>query len=133
MKVVTTSSSLIFQSLSLPLFHRFLLDYDLSLQQMDVRSLEKQKSRNSVLVDCRKFSTNDNFSASYLFSPCSKSRFSPLKYGFSYPLFVTSFHMVVQFILSSATLTLSHRCCGIELVPRRVNGGRASPTLKDWR
>lgn len=53
--------------------------------------------------------------------------FSKKRYGFSYPLFVTSMHMIVQFALSSAALALFK-----DIAPRGRNGKRARPNAKDW-
>lgn len=53
--------------------------------------------------------------------------FSKKRYGFSYPLFVTSMHMLVQFALSSAALALFK-----DVAPRGRNGKRARPNAADW-
>ncbi|PWN43683.1 TPT-domain-containing protein [Ceraceosorus guamensis] len=53
--------------------------------------------------------------------------FSKKRYGFSYPLFVTSMHMLVQFALSSLLLSL----CS-SWVPRTRSGKRARPAARDW-
>ncbi|PWN47219.1 TPT-domain-containing protein [Violaceomyces palustris] len=65
---------------------------------------------------------------STLISVYNKWMFSKGHYNFSYPLFVTSCHMVMQFGLSSIALSL----CDRKLIPRRHNGTRARPSGYDW-
>ncbi|KAL9934898.1 hypothetical protein V8E36_005974 [Tilletia maclaganii] len=68
----------------------------------------------------------------YLFSTLislyNKWMFDKKHYNFAYPLFVTSFHMVVQAILSSLALCIFQR----QLVVRRPNGRRERPSFSDW-
>lgn len=56
--------------------------------------------------------------------------FSPKHYNFSYPLFVSSMHMTLQFALSGLLLI---SCWGEQIVPRDpATGKRLRPTLSDW-
>lgn len=56
--------------------------------------------------------------------------FSRKRTNFSYPLFTTSIHMVVQFILSSLVMFCFRR--NRKIVPRRRNGKRARPSMQDY-
>ncbi|SJX65560.1 related to YMD8-putative nucleotide sugar transporter [Sporisorium reilianum f. sp. reilianum] len=67
------------------------------------------------------------YTFSTLISVYNKWMFSTDKKNFSYPLFVTSFHMLMQFLLSSAALKLFPH-----LVPRRANGTTSRPSGFDW-
>ncbi|KAN0062922.1 hypothetical protein ACQY0O_004743 [Thecaphora frezii] len=64
----------------------------------------------------------------YLFSTLislyNKWMFSPDRYNFSYPLFVTTCHMGMQFFLASVARTLFDE----KLVPRKPNGEKARPS-----
>ncbi len=54
--------------------------------------------------------------------------FSTSHYKFSYPLFVTSFHMIIQFIVTGILMS----CCGDRFLKRRPNGKRPRPSVRDW-
>lgn len=56
--------------------------------------------------------------------------FSKKRTNFSYPLFTTSIHMVVQFALSSLFMFFCRR--NRKVVPRRRNGKRARPNMQDY-
>lgn len=56
--------------------------------------------------------------------------FSRKRKNFSYPLFTTSMHMVVQFFLSSVFMFVCRR--NRKIVPRRRNGKRARPSVHDY-
>ncbi|PWN33316.1 TPT-domain-containing protein [Meira miltonrushii] len=56
--------------------------------------------------------------------------FSRKRTNFSYPLFTTSIHMVVQFALSSMVMFFCRR--NRKIVPRRRNGKRARPSMQDY-
>ncbi|UZJ54354.1 hypothetical protein CBS101457_003674 [Exobasidium rhododendri] len=56
--------------------------------------------------------------------------FSKKRHNFSYPLFVTSIHMLVQFGLSSLLMCACRR--NRRVVPRKSNGKRARPEARDW-
>ncbi|SPO30120.1 related to YMD8 - putative nucleotide sugar transporter [Ustilago trichophora] len=64
---------------------------------------------------------------STLISVYNKWMFSTDKKNFSYPLFVTSFHMLMQFLLSSTVMKIFPN-----LVPRRPNGVTSRPSGIDW-
>lgn len=65
---------------------------------------------------------------STMISVYNKWMFSTAHYKFSYPLFVTSAHMIMQFLLSGLLLS----CCGNRIVPRNSNGRRPRPSFHDW-
>lgn len=67
------------------------------------------------------------YTFSTLISVYNKWMFSTDKKNFSYPLFVTSFHMLMQFVLSSSAMKLFP-----QLVPRRPNGSTSRPSGVDW-
>lgn len=67
------------------------------------------------------------YTFSTLISVYNKWMFSTDKKNFSFPLFVTSFHMLMQFILSSSAMKLFP-----QLVPRRPNGTTSRPSGIDW-
>ncbi|TKY88156.1 hypothetical protein EX895_002866 [Sporisorium graminicola] len=67
------------------------------------------------------------YTFSTLISVYNKWMFSTDKKNFSFPLFVTSFHMLMQFILSSMALKIFP-----QLVPRRPNGTTSRPSGFDW-
>lgn len=67
------------------------------------------------------------YTFSTLISVYNKWMFSTDKNNFSYPLFVTSFHMLMQFILSSTAMRLFPT-----LVPRKPNGSTSRPSAIDW-
>ncbi|CDW93686.1 hypothetical protein [Sporisorium scitamineum] len=67
------------------------------------------------------------YTFSTLISVYNKWMFSTDKKNFSYPLFVTSFHMLMQFLLSSSAMKLFP-----QLVPRRPNGTTPRPSGIDW-
>lgn len=56
--------------------------------------------------------------------------FSRKRTNFSYPLFTTSIHMVVQFALSSLLMFFCRK--NRKIVPRRRNGKRARPSMQDY-
>ncbi len=64
------------------------------------------------------------YTFSTLISVYNKWMFSTEKKNFSYPLFVTSFHMAMQFALSSTAMRLFP-----QLVPRRANGTTSRPSV----
>lgn len=56
--------------------------------------------------------------------------FSPNHYNFSFPLFVTTMHMAMQFALSGLLLS---SCWGDRIVPRNPDTGkRLRPSFPDW-
>lgn len=67
------------------------------------------------------------YTFSTLISVYNKWMFSTDKKNFSFPLFVTSFHMLMQFVLSSSAMKLFP-----QLVPRRPNGTTSHPSGIDW-
>ncbi|SPO39590.1 related to YMD8 - putative nucleotide sugar transporter [Pseudozyma flocculosa] len=68
------------------------------------------------------------YTFSTLISIYNKWMFSPDRLNFSFPLFVTTCHMVMQFILASLAMKLFDE----KLVPRKPNGERARPSGHDW-
>lgn len=67
------------------------------------------------------------YTFSTLISVYNKWMFAQDKKNFSFPLFVTSFHMAMQFVLSSTALKIFP-----QLVPRRPNGTTSRPSGKHW-
>ncbi|SNX86675.1 related to YMD8 - putative nucleotide sugar transporter [Melanopsichium pennsylvanicum] len=67
------------------------------------------------------------YTFSTLISVYNKWMFSTDKKNFSFPLFVTSFHMLMQFILSSFAMKIFPN-----LVPRKPNGSTSRPSGIDW-
>lgn len=67
------------------------------------------------------------YTFSTLISVYNKWMFSTEKKNFSFPLFVTSFHMLMQFVLSSSAMKIFPN-----LVPRRPNGTTSRPSAVDW-
>ncbi|GAC97721.1 permease of the drug/metabolite transporter [Pseudozyma hubeiensis SY62] len=67
------------------------------------------------------------YTFSTLISVYNKWMFSTDKKNFSFPLFVTSFHMLMQFVLSSSAMKLFP-----QLVPRKPNGTASRPSGTDW-
>lgn len=67
------------------------------------------------------------YTFSTLISVYNKWMFSTDNKNFSFPLFVTSFHMLMQFILSSTAMRLFPK-----LIPRKPNGATSRPSAIDW-
>lgn len=67
------------------------------------------------------------YTFSTLISVYNKWMFDTSKKNFSFPLFVTSFHMAMQFILSSTAMRIFP-----QLVPRKANGATSRPSGVDW-
>ncbi|KDN52570.1 TPT-domain-containing protein [Tilletiaria anomala UBC 951] len=65
---------------------------------------------------------------STMISVYNKWMFSTAHYKFSYPLFVTSAHMIIQFIFSGLLLYF----CGDRFIARKPNGQRPRPSFRDW-
>ncbi|MCO5585166.1 hypothetical protein L7F22_039098 [Adiantum nelumboides] len=99
-----------------------------ALRKSGSASLDKGTMTRKILINLALigswffFSTLMNLYNSWLFSR--------KRTNFSYPLFTTSIHMVVQFTLSSLFMFFCRR--NRKIVPRRRNGKRARPSTKDY-